>query len=709
MSRPSAGGEQQQGGSEFDRLVSRLSAWTPDAPVPDVHTIRWLRDQELPGTPFLFEGRVPYGIWTHWTKAGGYKSALAAQLEHFIAYGHAVPGLSWTPNRRGSVLVIDPDGTAQESQDRTFKIAPDGLLETDGDGWSTPGRAEIVTIHEPKGATVEERIVWLWQQIGRWEKAIGPIPWIRWDTLGSLLGSSDKNAYDHAAGPLRALNHRMAAEGRVLFLPHHAGKSGEMIGSTAIYGSSNLVTKVVRTKGANTGTVEVDGKVRGTAPWSLSVAFEAGTVRLVDYHPVQARHKPGSVARRVADHLADAGACVQPELYEAMPGVPANQVRKAVSRMEADGQVVRDAERISLHDPIPTEYRVPESWPAGTIGAELSPVDLPPAGPAAAAREQLRAALIPAQRSDEPEPVPDLPISNPAIEKMIELLPSGKGMYPERRLKPEIKAQLGYERVCLGGRPNGYMMFPAVEPSGRVVVLDRRAAFFQSAAKVWLVPNQLSRIPVDDYSADVYRASRAGMFQIVAPVWESERPNPLGQRIKAGARVLVPRPTLDRLMDCVRLGMCQEPAILHGLVGKGTEALLRPWAQWCMDQRRGLVGERLDEMKAWQSQAVSCLRKTDPDAPVGPFDRPDWQYAIHGHHYATMSRCVYKSLDMGDEVLAYGNTDEIVFRVPDGADPGSWVPGSMLEHLGRNRFSVKYRLSAEEWFANPMQRGLNRG
>ena len=683
--------------NEFEKLINRLESWTPDQPAPDAHTIRWLRTVELPDTPFLYESRVPYGIWTHWTKAGGYKSAMAAQFEHALVYGHAIPGLSWTPARTGSVLVIDPDGTTEESQDRTFRIAPFGQLPSDGTDFRQVG-AEIVTIHEPRGATVEERIAWLWQQVERWEAAIGPIVWIRWDTLASLLGSSEKNAYDHAAGVLRALNHRMAAERRVLFLPHHAGKSGEMIGSTAIYGCSNLVTKVVRTKGADTGTIEVDGKCRGTAPWSLSVAFTAGTVRLVDYHPVQARHQPGSVARRVADVLADAGATEQAGLYEALPGVPTNQVRKAVSRMEETGQLVREDGALSLVPPVDVDQE-PEGWPAGSIGEAMS------------AEEPARI-VIPSQRSEpDPEVVPELVAGNPAIEKMIEMLPPNQGMYPVRRLKPEIKPQIGYDKVCVGGTPNRHEVFPAEAPDGLVSVFDRKAAFFQSAAKVWLVPNHLHREGELDYHR-VLHDNLAGMFQIIVPAWKSSRPHPLGPLVKPGARVLVPRPTLDRLMDTVRAGLSEEPYILWGLVGKGTETLLRPWAQWCMQVRRdaaaaGATQDEIDLIKDHQSKAIGCLRKLDPNEP-GPVDRADWQHALRGHHYAQMNRYVYKALDMGDEVVGSGNTDEIIFRVPDGVrDPERWVPASMVDHVAKGRFALKYVTTGEQWFAKPL--GERRG
>src|SRR6266851_1589972 len=131
---------------------------------------------------------------------------------------------------------------------------------------------------------------------------------------------------------------------------------------------------------------------------------------------------------------------------------------------------------------------------------------------------------------------------------MIETLPAGEGMYPVRRLKPEIKAQLGYEKVAVGGSPNRFQMFPADPPSGNVLVLDRKAAFFQSAARVWLVPNHLHREGDLDYHAVTSR-NLAGMFQIIAPAWKSDRPSPLGPLIRQGQGVLVPRPTLDRLMD----------------------------------------------------------------------------------------------------------------------------------------------------------------
>lgn len=281
---------------------------TTDVVLPQAYTNRWVRGQELPAGAFLVHGRITYGIWSHAAEAGGYKSAIASQIEHHICYGTKLPGLSWEFAQRGDCLVVTPDESIYEIQDRTLRVLPGGELPTDGtDHTPVPGIYDIHYRHVPEGNSLKERIAWLLVQIEDLEKVTGnKVVWIRFDTIGALLGEKGAaDAYTHA-GPLQKLNNWLASTGRVLFAPNHIGKDGKFIGSVAIAGSSNLVTETELTRESNTGVLKVS-KMRGGRTWEAGLKFKNGVAEFDDLTPHQAGHKIGSMPRLVLDDLVANG------------------------------------------------------------------------------------------------------------------------------------------------------------------------------------------------------------------------------------------------------------------------------------------------------------------------------------------------------------------------------------------------------------------
>lgn len=716
-------------------------SWAEDVPL--AYDNRVLRNVELPATQFLVNDRIPYGLWLHSAPPGGYKSAFASQLEHHIAYGHPIPGLNWEFSMHGDCLVISPDESPYEMQDRTYRILPGGYLESDGIDEVPTALPDIHVRHDPHGADLGQRIEWMKREIELIEAKTGRhIVWIRWDTIGNLLG--DRNGVDHYthAMPLQKLNLWMANSHRVMFLPNHLNKNGESVGTVNLTGCANLSTKAKVTRDANTGNITCleDGtKMRGGRGWSAALVLRNGLLELTDESPQEAAHKLGSMPRSVVDYLAKHGRCTISELRSGT-GIADKPLWKCVLRLKSGQEIhnldgywdLRDLGQVAA---FPPEWhscdacscktdpergcvnrRCPQfveaNWaPAGAVlSAAMPPVHTPEPCPIAEALDA-ECVTIPAQAPApelEAEPVPEIG-GNPAVDKLIELVKTSP-LYAVRRLAPEMRAQLGYERVCLGGRPNHYQLVPEQAPAfKRVLILDRRAAYFQSCV-AWATPNVLHREGDLDYG-DVVRRGLAGMFEILYTPWESEtHPDPVGDVFKRGARLLVPRPTLDRIMDSVRAGFRVEPEIMYGLCGKGSErGPLYHFGRYCLDMRRDVAGDARALVKEQQNVAFGTLRIADPDKQPGPVDRPDWQYAVIGHHYAQINRYVSRALDVGDPVIAAGNTDEIVFGVPDGVDAwmsesgqyDGWLPESMRKMIETNRFSVKALRKGDEWFADP--------
>jgi hypothetical protein len=728
--------------------------------VPASYGGRWVRSEELPGGRFLVPGRIPFGIWSHAAPPATYKSAVASQIEHHISYGTPLPGLDWEFTvKDADCLVIVPDESIYDIQERSLRIVPGGELDTDT-AQVDPIDYRLPDIHyrhEPGTGSVDYKLAWLILEVEKLQEATGrPCPWIRWDTLGNLLmeEQNGRDAYVRSM-PLQPMNMWCATYGHVLFLPNHIGAStGRAIGTVGIAASSNLVTVTERTRNnPNTGTLmctQDGGKMRGGAPWEAALEMRNGLLHLTDLHPQQTHHGLGTLPRRVVDFLVDHGASTIAEILQGT-SIDQSVLWPVMMRLKTKGSIFGEDSRWALTDkgrisdpeekpaeepaqPLPdAPYQFIEppavaihvgnvfaratdqpqlftsSNPYATITG-LSDAPPPPLVPAAGYLRSLElidsmgeSVTIKAAAEEEVEQWPDIDTGSPAISQMIEVL-KASSLYPRLKMPGVIKTLLGYESVCLGGAPNGWQWFPSEAPAGRVLVLDRRGAFFQSC-KCWLVPNVLHREADIDYH-DVTSRNLAGMFDIVAPRWDAKcnRPHPLGGRISAGQRTLVPRPVLDRLIQVARAGFCEEPVITYGLVGKGSESLLIPWAKWCLANRSGTTAE-INAAKTDQSQAISCMRIIDPEKKPGPVDRWDWQYAIHGHHYSAMNRYAYNALDAGDPLIALGNTDEIVFSIPEGADD-TWLPSTLKEHVLKARFSVKGRRDGADWFANP--RNLDR-
>lgn len=321
--------------------------------LPTAYTGSWIRSVELPGSRWLVPGRIPVGIWSHAAPAGGYKSALASQIEHHISWNVPIPGLDWEFLEHGDCLIVTPDESADEIQERSWDILPGGQRESDGRQNSPQPEAgpdfEHHYRHTPAGATLMERIAWLMDTVEQLEAATGRrVVWVRWDTVASLLGAAGlTDAYTHSM-PLQTLGAWMAQNRRVLFLPNHIGKDGKSIGSVAVDANSNLKTVAEITRASNEGIIKAE-KLRGGRPWEAALILRGGLLQLEDLTPQEASHGLGTLPRTVLSWMVANGPCTSAQIIDGTH-IERGTCWRVIMRLKAAGEIRNDDGVWSLTD-----------------------------------------------------------------------------------------------------------------------------------------------------------------------------------------------------------------------------------------------------------------------------------------------------------------------------------------------------------------------
>jgi hypothetical protein len=199
---------------------------------------------------------------------------------------------------------------------------------------------------------------------------------------------------------------------------------------------------------------------------------------------------------------------------------------------------------------------------------------------------------------------------------------------------------------------------------GRVVRLDRNAAFLSAAAAVRVAHGPLEHTG----PANAWDANRAGYYLIEAHPWPHKHlPNPLGQ--PRGERVWVPAPTVQLLTALAREGRWSDVEILDSWTAAGVD--LRSWANHARDLRAQLIerygrdSEQVADFKVAYSQAVTMMIGVDKPGtgrewPKCQIHRPDWSHAIIALASATLWRAadtVAALTDTGPVALV--NVDEL--------------------------------------------------
>lgn len=532
------------------------------------------------------------------------------------------------------------------------------------------------------------------------------------DTYGQMIGRRPTNVdmyrFDCEMGD--AFKNLVDEYGVTLIASHHTNRSGGRVdgedwlnsisGTNGMAAAADMIWGLYRCRGSRDGVWKATGNDFEETELPVTLGLDMVWRPADGLTTAQAQH--AGVPRQVLDYLATVPEAPFRELL-AKTGANGNTLNSALTNLAQEGVVQSIGGVWSLTtSPVnriltglaDSQFHVKQEATGAVQGVQDAPVT----------------PMVPAQRTAEPEPVSRETVlesvpeggDNPAIGKMIQVAGKSrmKALFTMARTPEEvaeIKEALNFQNVCLGGRSSQWALKPdPKQPLGVVKSFDRKAAFWQGHP--WLVPNQLRRVGRLTW-AEIHEHKYAGLFSIIAPEWSHPSwPDPLGRTVRKGEEVLVTRDTLARLHQLDREDHLTFPNILHGWVGKGTEDLLLDWTSWCMEQRRTAPdGAEQGRRKAQQNTALGNLRVTAPGKTPGIIDRWDWQYGFTALHYAQANRHGMRSLQAGEPLCAVGNTDELVYEVPDGEDPLTWVPFTLREHVNRSRYAPKYIMDGSVW------------
>lgn len=707
----------------YAEVHSAEQAWTPDQPIPEAYT-EWLVRNAAPEQPRHFVlGRVPFGIWLHAAPAGGYKSAIAAQIEQAIVYGVKIPGLDWEFTRQGDVLVVTPDESFGEVQDRSFTIVPGGDHVLDGEDRQHPRgpRYEIHYRHGLPGETIQDRIAWLWLTVAEIEAATGrPVVWIRMDTIAALVGDSEKNAYDQAS-PLRELNHRLANESRVLFGTQHLNKAGTPMGTTGFQGNANLNTIGEVFTEDNTGTIRVNGKARGCQHWQAAAVYHDGIAeRLVDESPQSMMHATGTRPRRLVDILA-AGPASVGELQDAT-GWSNRVVWTNLARLKRAREVEKLPDRRwQLVDNGREAPAGPPRWTEGneTFGVcaacgrrmlvmEPDQTTHPNCGPGI----QLRA--VPDPPAEEAPEAPAEPAPEPSGDALDDTSPAERidgfgalqASIDKSRMHP-VKRVFGKDRDSepwtliterMTGEHRWVQQVPEafVRADPLVLVLDRNGSYPSAMGSVPVAANLLKH--TGSLRATDAEIKAAGLFEIKRIDWyETGIGHPLGKIAEDDSPSWwITTPHLRLLQQLQHAGRIDAPQVIDSWTGRATNGLFTRFSKEVQELRTSAMQagdfDRYAQVKRATSIAIRCLW---PKAAGSPFWRPDWSVSVRAEAAVRHWVRADQALHHGAVLLKLGAVDEVaVVQQAKGEVPRPYVLGDRYGQV-----KVKEQLSYAEWAA----------
>jgi hypothetical protein len=724
--------------SSAAQVLKNEREWDPSKPILSDYSREFVRSA-MPDVPGMFvDGRIPFGVWSHSAPPGGYKSAIAHQFAVAIADGTPLPGLDWEFTQRGDVLIISPDETFFEQQDREFRYQPFGSLDTDGDQPGVLLPIEQATIHyrQPHGATMQERIDWLFLTMADIEATHGrKIVMVEWDTAGNLIGHDDaKNAYDHVNGTMQALNHRLANEQRLMLITRHIGKDGTSIGSVGINANCNLNTVTKMKPGELSGTLEVDGKVRGAAHWSVAVEFDNGLGdKFTDENPkVVGRSKSGGQARKVLHFLAQAPAsvgeielgcdlsnrqvwrvlteCRRAGEVEKAPGGVWQLVDHGGTAGPADKTLIRWEENGKVFGTCTVCYRrmmVVEDGQTTHPGCDPQPAAEPPAEPAALsddAREQITRQLDEkyAAATDEQLDALDEAGYVPG--------PDAEVFKAFRSLEDSIRASRKHPVPLIGRdkrdtepwtliteRMSGEHKHRTEAPAdSTITVLDRRGSYPSAMSNVPVSANLLSRTgPIGTVDK-----TRAGIYQIRAFHWDNDRiGHPLG-KISQDPEDLwwITTPHMRLLETLAGAGHIDTVPILDSWTGLTATNLFEGFYKDVREARKATVDDEpaRAEVKRMSSVAIRALWLKN-EKLRSPFWRPDWSVSVRAEASVRHWMRAWQAVQAGAQLVGLRQVDEAAFVIPDGVPMTSWVPAPYKVGENYGEVSVKSLATAEEW------------
>jgi hypothetical protein len=632
------------------------------------------------------------------------KSFVTQGINHTITWGRRLPGFAVHPHYTSNVLYCDFEGTPGMVKDRSLLITPFGQLASDNGGADMSTDTTYVFAEDWKGKTFAERLAELEARLYEQETNKIGYSLVVLDTYTKFVGRTPPliNPYEYDTEVMQTLNELAARFQVCILLIHHPNKAGEMSGSTGKGAGAWIQARLSKTGDRQAALVMEKNR---TDP-ELSLIFDkddTGVWRLSTRMTPKVALAKGN-NRVLLDLLATKGPMTKAELMAASL-MPEGSLKSALTRLQTRGDVrLLDDRRWKVtfdteqQLPVMTTWRsiqdcracgkaivdpargcadencsayLPENWkPAQESQLRIEEPGQPsPKWKQMARRGPREVELIRIDASSHVEDGEKVWNVSP-ISAAIELIMADRDA---GRLSPSWRCDLpkaitdpldGNHKF--GTLPDRYLGALRKAPDGPWISLDVRGSFLASY-KTALAIRPLPE-PIESDGAEWTRR-HAGALEVLMPEWRDARlGHPAGRKAQPGTWQWIWGPTYRLLLDLADAGMIERPNVRRTALRSGyqgaSEALLEGFYNRMRTAREHFTGEELEYVKDMYSAWLSSLRHGKSNV----FKRPDWCGSIRSEAFGRLWRAGWQAVYDGIEVLAMGNTDELVICPCEQAD-----------------------------------------
>lgn len=632
------------------------------------------------------------------------KSFITQGLNHTITWGKAAGSFTVEEDFTSNVLYCDFESNANMVRERSLMLTPFGHVPSDTGGSEMLTDTTYVFSPDWRGRTFPERLAELEQRLYAKESAGVGFSLVVLDTYQAFVGATPTmtNPYEYDRACIEKLNELAERCQVCILLIHHPNKSGDISGSVARAGTAWIVMSFKRV-GDGQAVLKME-KNRVGRELELAFDWDKDRIwRLSADMPARVALAKGN-NRVLLQKLADSGPMTKAELLAFNP-IPEGSLKSALHRLQIRGEVEL------LHDrrwrvtfdaqqdiPVTNPWRphkecpqcghrihhrlgcvtqscpahIPENW-AATTETELraAPAMVDDSRPVPKwkqmARDRSQDATEPPAvdasfRMDGPQKVYTVHPITAAVELIMADRDAGK-LSPTWRteLPEEIAGALdGHHRW--GQLPQRYKGELRKAPEGEWCSYDVRGSFL-AAYRTPLCIKPLPK-PVESDGSEWTR-KHAGALEILTPQWTDPRiGHPLGVKAEPGTWQWIWSPSYRLLRSLAEAGTIapltvRRAALRHGYQGASENLLLGFYETMKAAREHYPAGsEELAYVKEMYSAWLSSTKRGTSNV----FKREDWWYSIRSEAFGRGWSAGWSAVQRGIEVLAMGNTDELVMR-----------------------------------------------
>jgi hypothetical protein len=631
------------------------------------------------------------------------KSFITQGLNHTLTWGKNAGNFQVNEDFTSNVLYCDFESNPIMVRERSLLLTPFGYLASDTGGNEMQTDTTYVFSSDWRGRTFPERLAELEQRLYAKESAGIGFSLIVLDTYQAFVGATPPavNPYEYDRACIEKLNELAERCQVCILLIHHPNKGGDISGSVARAGTAWIVMSFKRV-GDGQAVLKME-KNRVGQELALAFDWDGDRIwRLSADMPAQVALAKGN-NRVLLQKLAADGPMTKAELL-AFAQIPEGSLKSALQRLQIRGEVellqdrrwrvtfdaqqdipltnpwraVKDCKtcgqrihpRLGCQNETCTAY-LPENWRAATTEIEIrqpgriEKPDVPRWKQMAQRREggKPEAPVIDASfRMDGPAKV----FTKHPITAAVELIMADRDA---GRLSPVWRTDLpeaitdpldGHHRF--GPVPQRYKGELRKAPEGDWSSYDVRGSFL-AAYKTPLCIKPLPA-PVESDGSEWTR-KHAGALEVLTPEWSDPRiGHPLGVRAKPGEWQWIWSASYRLLRTLSDAGTIKPVHVRRTALRSGyqgaSEALLLGFYE-AMKAAREHYPEGSEE-RAYSKEMYSAWLTSTKRGTSNVFKREDWYFSIRSEAFGRSWNAGWTAVQAGIEVLAMGNTDELVMR-----------------------------------------------